>query len=194
MNYYFYKVTLCHLRQKEMIWKMANSTFINLPAGKKKKIESALLKEFSSYPLAKAQVARIVKETGIARGTFYKYFIDLEDAYHYMYELALKSIHLSIKIKAQFDAQQYYVNVVHFIEEMQASTYAGLIKMHILYNESSPGHPFTPKILAGLDPQNWGAMVLSHATIRLVLANPIQKKAIMTRFKASLELLNKGKN
>ena len=194
MNYYFYKVTRCHLKKKGMIRAMAKSTFINLPAGKKKKIESALLKEFSNYPLAKAQVARIVRETGIARGAFYKYFADLEDAYHYMYKLALKSIHLPIKIKSQFDSQQYYDNVVHFIEEMKTSTYAGLIKMHILYNESSLGHPVSPKILAELNPQNWSAMVLSHATIRLVLANPVQKPALMTRFKASLELLNKGKN
>ena len=53
---------------------MVSETFINLSDEKKQKIAQALLKEFSTYPLAKAQVARIVKDAGIARGAFYKYF------------------------------------------------------------------------------------------------------------------------
>lgn len=173
---------------------MAKSTFINLPRDKKQKIESALLKEFSQYPLAKAQVARIVKETGIARGAFYKYFTDLNDAYHYMYDLALKTVHSPVKILPQFQAQQYYDNVTHFLDETKESTYAGLIKMHILYNENTFDHHFPSKILSALDSQNWSAMVLSHAAIRMVLENPEQKEAIMTRLQASLELLNRGKN
>ena len=59
---------------------MVSETFINLSDEKKQKIEGALLKEFSTYPLAKAQVARIVKDAGIARGAFYKYFGDLKDS------------------------------------------------------------------------------------------------------------------
>lgn len=73
---------------------MVSETFINLSDEKKQKIAHALLKEFSTYPLAKAQVARIVKDAGIARGAFYKYFGDLKDAYGYLYSLAMKEVHM----------------------------------------------------------------------------------------------------
>ena len=73
---------------------MVSETFINLSDEKKQKIAQALLKEFSTYPLAKAQVARIVKDAGIARGAFYKYFGDLKDAYGYLYSLAMKEVHM----------------------------------------------------------------------------------------------------
>ena len=73
---------------------MVSETFINLSDEKKQKIAQALLKEFSTYPLAKAQVARIVKDAGIARGAFYKYFEDLKDAYGYLYSLAMKEVHM----------------------------------------------------------------------------------------------------
>ena len=48
---------------------MVSETFINLSDEKKQKIEGALLKEFSTYPLAKAQVARIVKDAGDRKST-----------------------------------------------------------------------------------------------------------------------------
>ena len=59
---------------------MPSQTFLNLKPEKQARIYAALLTEFSAYPLAKAQVARIVKEAQIARGAFYKYFADLNDA------------------------------------------------------------------------------------------------------------------
>ena len=75
---------------------MVSETFINLSDEKKQKIVGALLKEFSTYPLAKAQVARIVKDAGIARGAFYKYFGDLKDSYTYLYGLAMKDVHMGL--------------------------------------------------------------------------------------------------
>ena len=62
---------------------MVKKTFINLNSAKKQKIEQVMLDEFSNYDLNQANVARIVKEAGIARGAFYTYFDDLEDAYLY---------------------------------------------------------------------------------------------------------------
>lgn len=46
---------------------MPSQTFLNLKPEKQARIYAALLTEFSAYPLAKAQVARIVKEAQIAR-------------------------------------------------------------------------------------------------------------------------------
>ena len=60
---------------------MASTTFQHLDAAKQQRVLAALITEFSQYPLAQAQVARIVKQADIARGAFYKYFTDLDHAY-----------------------------------------------------------------------------------------------------------------
>ena len=59
---------------------MVSKTFENLAEEKQLRIRHALLKEFSTYSLAEAQVARIVADSGIARAAFYKYFKDLTDS------------------------------------------------------------------------------------------------------------------
>ena len=68
---------------------MPSTTFKNLNRQKKELITNALLTEFSQHSLASAQVARIVKQAGIARGAFYKYFADLTEAYQYLYQVAI---------------------------------------------------------------------------------------------------------
>ncbi|WWL93967.1 hypothetical protein V6R94_10640 [Pediococcus acidilactici] len=49
---------------------MPSETLVKLKPTKKAAIETALLSEFSRYPVAEAQVARIVKDAGISRGAF----------------------------------------------------------------------------------------------------------------------------
>ena len=71
---------------------MPSTTFENLNLQKKELITNALLTEFSQHSLASAQVARIVKQAGIARGAFYKYFTDLTEAYQYLYQVAILEI------------------------------------------------------------------------------------------------------
>lgn len=170
---------------------MVKTTFINLPREKKTRIEQALLHEFSNYSLPKAQVARIVKEADIARGAFYKYFADLTDAYQYVYRCALKQIHAEVKFSEHYDPQLFYQSVVNFLEQTLCSKYAKMVKMHILYNESLVEHPFSGKKLVKLSAQNWSAMMLSHAAIREILANPSLKSAILAQLQAGLLLLKK---
>lgn len=75
---------------------MVTPTFLRLPEAKREHIEQALLDEFSRVPLPQAQVSNIVQQTGIARGAFYRYFTDIDDAYQYMLNLALRDIHSGI--------------------------------------------------------------------------------------------------
>ena len=76
---------------------MPSTTFENLNRQKKELITNALLTEFSQHSLASAQVARIVKQAGIARGAFYKYFADLTEAYQYLYQVAILEIHTRVR-------------------------------------------------------------------------------------------------
>jgi AcrR family transcriptional regulator len=59
-------------------------TFYNLAAERRARIIDAALNEFAAHPLQSASVNRVVKAAGIAKGSFYQYFADLEDLYRYL--------------------------------------------------------------------------------------------------------------
>ncbi len=158
---------------------MVSETFINLSDEKKQKIAQALLKEFSTYPLAKAQVARIVKDAGIARGAFYKYFDDLIDAYVYMYHIAIEDIHARMSPNEKFDPN-HFARVVKFIDKVQYSKYEPMMKLHMSQNEYLIPHNFKiySRQLLNMGPQLWSAMVLSHEVINLCLSDPENQEKV----------------
>ena len=63
---------------------MPSSTFLNLPAEKQEKLLEAATREFSHKPFNEASINQIIKEAGIPRGSFYKYFQDKEDLFRYL--------------------------------------------------------------------------------------------------------------
>lgn len=168
---------------------MVSTTFKNLSADKQTKIRRALLKEFTEQPLATAQVAPIVKTAGIARGAFYKYFDDLTDAYRYLYGVAMQDIHsdISDETGGRFDPQFYLDQVAAFVKGAKDSRYFGLIKMHLMKNESLISQePVDPKTL---NAQEWATMILSHEAIKQIIINPACEALVMNRFSKTLELL-----
>lgn len=171
---------------------MVKSTFKNLPDEKRKRIDQALLVEFSHYSLDNAQVARIVKSAQIARGAFYKYFDDLEDAYGYIYHKAIDDIHLGLRPNGEkFDPDLFYQMTVDFVNRTEDSEYRDLIKFHLSENQMEMHHaPDTQsKRLAHLDARTWSAMVLTHEAINLALFDPAHRDQNLKRYKQSLELL-----
>ncbi len=60
---------------------MPSQTFFNLPKEKRDTLIKIALNEFSANEYNSASVSRIVKETGIAKGSFYQYFQDKKDLY-----------------------------------------------------------------------------------------------------------------
>ncbi|MDO4778751.1 MAG: TetR/AcrR family transcriptional regulator [Tissierellia bacterium] len=72
---------------------MPKEVFYNLPDEKREKILVVLKKEFKSKPFQKVNVKAIVEELGIARGSFYQYFENLEDAYFTILEKETVDIH-----------------------------------------------------------------------------------------------------
>lgn len=63
---------------------MPKQTFLNLPEEKRETIMNAAVEEFAEYGLENASVNRIVKNSGIAKGSFYQYFEDKQDVFMYM--------------------------------------------------------------------------------------------------------------
>lgn len=68
---------------------MPKSTFLKLKEEKREKITEAALKEFSENSFNVASINQIVKDSDIAKGSFYQYFEDKEDLYNYILEICL---------------------------------------------------------------------------------------------------------
>lgn len=63
---------------------MPTETFLNLKPEKKTKIVEAALTELSIHPYDHINLANIIRDAGIARGSFYQYFIDKDDLYMFI--------------------------------------------------------------------------------------------------------------
>jgi AcrR family transcriptional regulator len=66
---------------------MPKQTFFNLPPEKREIIMNAAIEEFADYGLENASTNRIVKNSGIAKGSFYQYFEDKKDVFMHMLDL-----------------------------------------------------------------------------------------------------------
>jgi len=62
-------------------------TFLNLPEEKRETIINAAVEEFAQYGLESASINRIVKNSGIAKGSFYQYFEDKMDVFKYLLDV-----------------------------------------------------------------------------------------------------------
>jgi TetR/AcrR family transcriptional regulator len=60
---------------------MPLETFTNLGVEKQEKILAVAIREFSNQPYAVASISAIVRDAGIAKGSFYQYFADKKDLY-----------------------------------------------------------------------------------------------------------------
>lgn len=60
---------------------MAKPTFYHLSEEKRQQIIDVCKKEFEQNPIGQAKVSSIVETLGIARGSFYQYFEDIEECY-----------------------------------------------------------------------------------------------------------------
>jgi AcrR family transcriptional regulator len=69
---------------------MPKQTFLNLPVEKRETIMNAAVEEFAEYGLENASTNRIVRNSGIAKGSFYQYFEDKQDVFMYMLDLIEK--------------------------------------------------------------------------------------------------------
>jgi AcrR family transcriptional regulator len=66
---------------------MPKQTFFNLPAEKREKIVNAAVEEFAEYGLENASTNRIVKNSSIAKGSFYQYFEDKQDVFMHLLDV-----------------------------------------------------------------------------------------------------------
>ena len=63
---------------------MPSKTFFHLPAEKRERLLLAAAEEFARVPYAEASINRMIRAAGIPRGSFYMYFRDKEELFHYL--------------------------------------------------------------------------------------------------------------
>lgn len=171
---------------------MVSQTFENLNAEKKKKIENALLDEFSKYSIEEAQVSRIVKSAGIPRGSFYSYFEDQYDAYSWILGQVLDQVHSPIRKSNDSDSIEI---AKKFIEHVDTSEYYNFLRQYYLVNSALITHYFEKRnrissisndFSSKSDLTRWLKKISSHELIKTFFTNRDQKKAIIEQ----LELLD----
>ena len=72
---------------------MPSETFNNLSEDKKERIINSLKNTFAKKSIFDASVKEVVEDLNIARGSFYQYFEDLEDAYFMILDRETVDIH-----------------------------------------------------------------------------------------------------
>lgn len=166
---------------------MPKDTFFNIPLEKQNLILDALLEEFSKVKLSDAKVSNIIDKTGIARGTFYKYFDDITDAYRYLFKIAMTEIHQNIvrQPPKKQDANFFVKETADFLNEVLNNRYYNFIKMDMFYNHISDKHAPSPN----LNPIMWSVGELCHSTIKNCLKNPTNQKQYLDNLKVVLEKL-----
>ena len=88
---------------------MPKQTFYNLDESKKVKIYEASLNEFARTNYESAKVSNIIKEAGIPRGSFYQYFEDKLDLYHYIFdEIAKRKIEYMGDIQSRMHTMNFF--------------------------------------------------------------------------------------
>jgi AcrR family transcriptional regulator len=65
---------------------MPKQLFFEIKEEKRKRFLDAAIFEFTSKPFPEVSVNTIIKKAGISRGSFYTYFDDLEELFHYIFQ------------------------------------------------------------------------------------------------------------
>lgn len=66
---------------------MPSSTFFHLPEEKRRKLLDCARAEFVRVPYPDVSINQIIRAAGIPRGSFYMYFTDKEELFHYLLSL-----------------------------------------------------------------------------------------------------------
>ncbi|WP_155287841.1 TetR/AcrR family transcriptional regulator [Lacticaseibacillus zhaodongensis] len=167
---------------------MVLSTFEHIPPAKQDRVRQALLNEFSHYSLAQAQVARIVKDAGIARGAFYKYFADLTDAYNYVFAEAMRTLHQRLPQRPTLTNSDQYIDAIkQLLLAADEAGYRQLFTMHYRYNEACLGNQ-PSSIVSGADgPTQWAMTILYHQTVRDIILDPDSMDQRLAQLRSALQ-------
>ncbi|MCB0036140.1 MAG: TetR/AcrR family transcriptional regulator, partial [Anaerolineales bacterium] len=97
---------------------MPKETFFNLPDDKRERLLQIAINEFADNDYQNASISRIVKEMGIAKGSFYQYFEDKKDLFMYLIDLSLQEKQQLLG-KIDIPAEANMFEMLRFVFQMQ---------------------------------------------------------------------------
>ncbi|WP_429971592.1 TetR/AcrR family transcriptional regulator [Fructilactobacillus sp. Tb1] len=172
---------------------MPSKTFMNLNDDKRNRITTVLLSVFSQDSLNEAKVSTIVKQAGISRGAFYKYFSDLNDAYQYIFRIAMQNIHRPFKFDRTLNTETIMTAIQEFVNQQRDGKYHDFIKLYYQKNQYLLPTQYEPDV-SKLSPEQWSSSVLIHQTIKDCLLYPAAENKYLDLLKKSLNKLFKEDN
>ena len=102
---------------------MPTKTYHHLPEEKRLQIEKAAIAEFAANPLQSASINAIVSKAGIAKGSFYQYFENIDDLHGHIvsiiYKKKLEVINSLPLDSANLDTFRYLRRVLRAAVEFQ---------------------------------------------------------------------------
>jgi len=128
---------------------MPKDTFFKLPTEKRELIERVAIEEFAEKSLQCASVNAIVHNAGIAKGSFYQYFENLEDLYkHIMGLIHEKKLELIQNLPLQTNGLDSFAYLERLIRASLAFelSYPQLSKVERRHNFENP-------IFSSIDPE-----------------------------------------
>jgi len=101
---------------------MPTHVFFNLKKAKQERITNAALTEISHYRLEDASIKRIVEAAEIARGSFYQYFVDIDDLFLFILNMTKLNIQSEKRNEIQINPNVDFVEFIHksFIEKIES--------------------------------------------------------------------------
>lgn len=99
---------------------MPTQTFFNLPQQKQDSITNAALDEFLEQGYARSRVSAIIERAGIATGSFYQYFENLDDILLYLFKTVAQKKITYVKSAIENQSQET------FAESLKAIYRAGI--------------------------------------------------------------------
>lgn len=99
---------------------MPTQTFFNLPQQKQDSITNAALDEFLEQGYARSRVSAIIERAGIATGSFYQYFENLDDILLYLFKTVAQKKITYVKSAMENQSQET------FAESLKAIYRAGI--------------------------------------------------------------------
>lgn len=173
---------------------MPSKKFEDLKTTKKERILTALKKEFARHSLASVQVARIVKSAEIARGSFYVYFADVDDAYLYAYQQAMKQLHQPLHLTGGHlpTVDDFLTAIRQFLNDVDQQDLRQWMIFHIQINEGllhAHGHQLERSTTAKTSDYQWAVQTLIHQSINEAIVSPVQQDQILRRLGTVLHQL-----
>ena len=95
---------------------MPKKLFHELQEDKKQKIISVSISEFAKYGYTDSSTNRIVKDSGISKGSLFKYFESKEDLYFYLLDFVTGELNTSINQKLGTLSSDLFERVIQYSE------------------------------------------------------------------------------